>query len=434
MACWLVKKHSDEPRGKDFILMNKQKGPKTMRYFKLFQMIGLAVGLSLSASFAKADDHFADIVNQAKGQTVYFNAWGGDDKINAYIQWAADRLKEDYDITLSHVKLTETAAAVSRVLAEKTAGRDTDGSVDMIWVNGENFASMLDAGLLQSQDWVTSLPNWRYTDAQELPAILLDFAVPTEGLEVPWGRAQLAFFYDSAYLSSPPKNAAALKDYLSKNRGRFTYPQPPDFIGTSFLKQILIELTDADPALYAPVEEADFDMITAPLWAYLEDINPYLWRSGRAYPQNYPSMRQLVSDGELDIYMAFNPADASSAIARGELPDTVRSYIHDKGSLANVHFLAITFNSDSTQAARVVANFMLSPEAQIRKADPAIWGDPSVLSQGQLSEEDAAAFAALPKGIATLSPAELAKTLPEPHPSWVPKLEAAWQARFASGQ
>ena len=61
--------------------------------------------------------------------------------------------------------------------------------------------------------------------------------------------------------------------------------------------------------------------------------------------------------------------------------------------------LAITFNSDSTQAARVVANFMLSPEAQIRKADPAIWGDPSVLSQGQLSEEDAAAFAALPKGM-----------------------------------
>ena len=116
------------------------------------------------------------------------------------------------------------------------------------------------------------------------------------------------------------------------------------------------------------------------------------------------------------------------------MQDTVRSYVHDKGTLANVHFLAIPFNSGNEAAAQVVANFMLSPEAQLRKADPAIWGDPSVLSIATLSASDKAAFASLPKGIATLSPADLAKTLPEPHPSWVPKLEAAWKARFASGQ
>ena len=262
---------------------------------------------------------------------------------------------------------------------------------------------------------------------------MLDFAVPTKGREVPWGRAQLVFFHDSAYLANPPKSANALKAYISKNPGRFTYPQPPDFIGVSFLKQLLIELTDANDALYAPVDEADFDAVTAPLWQYLEDINPNLWRGGNAYPQNYPAMRELVADGELDIYIAFNPADASSAIARGELQDTVRSYVHDKGTLANVHFLAITFNSDASEAARVVANFMLSPEAQLRKADPEIWGDPSVLSMGKLSSSDKAAFDALPKGVATLSPADLAKTLAEPHPSWVPMLEKAWQERFASG-
>jgi len=197
---------------------------------------------------------------------------------------------------------------------------------------------------------------------------------------------------------------------------------------------LLIELTNQDDALYAPVEEADFDAVTAPLWAYLDEINGDLWRGGRAYPQNYPAMRQLVADGEIDIYIAFNPADASSAIERGELQDSVRSYIHDSGTLANVHFLAISFNSGNAAAAQIVADFMLSPEAQLRKADPAIWGDPSVLSIGKLSAADKAAFAALPKGVATLGPADLAKTLPEPHPSWVPKLEAAWATRFAAGQ
>ena len=401
---------------------------------RLLHIIAGIASLALFHSHsAMSDDNFDRLVEKANGQQVYLNAWGGDDKINAYIKWVSDRVNADYGITLEHVKLNDTAAAVSRILAEKTAGRDTDGSVDMLWVNGENFASMMRADLLQPNDWVTSLPNWRYTDANELPAIMLDFAVPTKGREVPWGRAQLVFFHDSAYLANPPKSANALKAYIANNPGRFTYPQPPDFIGVSFLKQLLIELTDANDALYAPVGEADFDAVTAPLWQYLEDINPNLWRGGNAYPQNYPAMRELVADGELDIYIAFNPADASSAIARGELQDTVRSYVHDKGTLANVHFLAITFNSDASEAARVVANFMLSPEAQLRKADPEIWGDPSVLSMGKLSSSDKAAFDALPKGVATLSPADLAKTLAEPHPSWVPMLEKAWQERFASG-
>ena len=401
---------------------------------RLLHIIAGIASLALFHSHsAMSDDNFDRLVEKANGQQVYLNAWGGDDKINAYIKWVSDRVNADYGITLEHVKLNDTAAAVSRILAEKTAGRDTDGSVDMLWVNGENFASMMRADLLQPNDWVTSLPNWRYTDANELPAIMLDFAVPTKGREVPWGRAQLVFFHDSAYLANPPKSANALKAYISQNPGRFTYPQPPDFIGVSFLKQLLIELTDANDALYAPVDEAGFDAVTAPLWQYLEDINPNLWRGGNAYPQNYPAMRELVADGELDIYIAFNPADASSAIARGELQDTVRSYVHDKGTLANVHFLAITFNSDASEAARVVANFMLSPEAQLRKADPEIWGDPSVLSMGKLSSSDKAAFDALPKGVATLSPADLAKTLAEPHPSWVPMLEKAWQERFASG-
>ena len=398
--------------------------------------IGLTavIAMLLTAPQLMADERFDALSEKAKGQTVYFNAWGGDDKINAYIRWAGDQVKSRYDITLEHVKLSDTAAAVSRILAEKTAGRETDGSVDMLWVNGENFASMKRAGLLQSADWVTQLPNWRYTDAEELPAILLDFAVPTDGREVPWGRAQMVFFYDSAYLSTPPTNASSLKAFINNNPGRFTYPQPPDFMGVSFLKQLLIELTDQDEALYQPVTQADFEAVTAPLWRYLDDVHGDLWRGGKAFPQNYPAMRQLVADGEIDIYIAFNPADASSAIARGELQDTVRSYIHEGGTLANVHFLAIPFNSGNAEAAQIVANFMLSPEAQLRKADPDIWGDPSVLSQAKLSDADKQGFADLPKGIATLSVAGLAKTLPEPHPSWVPQLEAAWIARFGAGQ
>ena len=380
-----------------------------------------------------AADEFADTEKQARGQTIYFNAWGGDSKINAYIDWAGRQVKADYGISLKHVKLTDTASAVSRILAEKAAGRVDNGSIDLIWVNGENFAAMKRAGLLPAAGWVTSLPNWQFTDAAALPAILSDFAEPTDGKESPWGRAQLVFAYDSARLPSPPRSAAKLGNFIAANPGRFTFPQPPDFIGMSFLKQILIELTAADPALYSPVDAANFDAVTAPLWAWLDTARPNLWRSGTAYPANYTVLRQLLGDGEIDLAIAFNPADASAAITRGELPDTVRTYIHDSGTLANVHFLAIPFNASAPAAAKVVANFMLSPAAQFRKADSRIWGDPTVLAIDRLPADIKADFAALPRGPATLSDADLGRTLAEPHPSWVPRLESAWAKRYASG-
>jgi ABC-type uncharacterized transport system YnjBCD substrate-binding protein len=38
----------------------------------------------------------------------------------------------------------------------------------------------------------------------------------------------------------------------------------------------------------------------------------------------------------------------------------------------------------------------------------------------------------LPRGMATLSPADLNRTLPEPHPSWVGVIERAWMARYSA--
>ena len=64
--------------------------------------------------------NFQKIKKAAKGQTVYFNAWGGDTKINRYIKWVKTTLSDRHDVTLVHVKLTNTADAVSRILAEKS--------------------------------------------------------------------------------------------------------------------------------------------------------------------------------------------------------------------------------------------------------------------------------------------------------------------------
>ena len=141
-------------------------------------------------------------------------------------------------------------------------------------------------------------------------------------------------------------------------------------------------------------------------------------------------MRQLLDDGEIDIALSFNPNEASRAIAEGQLPDTVRTYIHKNGTVGNTHFMAVPFNSGKAAGAKVFANFMMSAEAQARKANPDVWGDPTVLSTEKLDDAGRKLFEALPLGVATLSAAELSPTLPEPHASWVGELESRWQQRY----
>ncbi|MDK1376079.1 MULTISPECIES: ABC transporter substrate-binding protein [unclassified Sinorhizobium] len=393
----------------------------------------LALALAGQAAALDVND-WNSVVAEAKGQTVYFNAWGGAENVNAYIRWAGNEMKARYGVTVVHVKLDDTAKAVATVVAEKSAGKDQDGAVDLVWINGENFAAMKREGLLFSPDWATKLPNWIYVDHETKPTVLSDFTTATEGLESPWGGAKLVFFHDSARTPSAklPDSAADLLKWAEANPGRFSYPQPPDFTGSSFLKQVLTELIPDKSKLQKPVDEATFAADAAPLFTYLDKLTPLLWREGKAYPQNYPDMKQKFADGELDIIFAFNPAEASAAIANGELPDSVRSFVFSGGTLGNTHFVAIPYNASAKAGALLFANFLLSPEAQLHKQDPKIWGDPTVLSLAKLPAAERQAFEALDLGVATLGPDQLGPALDEPHPDWMTRIEAEWTRRYGA--
>lgn len=409
----------------------------TLRVKTKLRILGLAAAMAcgawlsvpaIAAEAPKPTDWPA-VKSAAKGQTVYWNAWGGEPRINDYIAWVGRQVAEQYGVKIVHVKLSDTAEAVSRVLAEKTAGTVDNGAIDLIWINGENFAAMKRNGLLFGP-WAEATPNFKLTDPENNPAVRSDFTVSTEGYESPWGKAQIVFFTDTAAVSEPPKSMSALLEWTTANKGRFTYPLPPDFAGSTFLKQALMELVADTAPLYQPVERADFDAVSAPLWSFLDALHPNLWRSGRAFPANSAEMRRLLGDGETLIAFAFNPSEASSAIANGEFPDTVRSFVLDAGTIGNTHFVAIPFNAANKAGAMVVANYLLSPEAQARKQDPNVWGDFTVLATGLLDDADKARFDELDLGIATLTPAELGAPRPEPHPSWMEAIEKAWAARY----
>ena len=403
---------------------------KKNKYFCLFIII---LSIFIFPSYSKANkDNWSNILKEASGQTVYFHAWGGAKNINSYINWAAETVKKTYNITVKHVKVSDTANVVSRILSEKNAKNNNNGAVDLVWINGENFSSMKKNNLLLNKNWVIQLPNSKFLDFQNNPSLLNDFGISTDGMEMPWGVSQLNFYYDSKYIKAPPKSALSLKKYILDNKGRFTFPQPPDFIGTSFLKQILIELIADKNVLKLKYTKSKHEKMLTPLFNWLDEVTPYLWRSGKNYPSNYLALTELVADREIDIGMAFNIAHASNAVSEGKLSKTVKSYIHEGGTLANVHFLSIPFNSSSIASAKVFVNFLISPEAQIKKQNKNYWGDPSVLSSRKLTLEWKNKFLNLPRGTATLSNEELDFKLEEPHPSWVKVIEDEWIKKYGS--
>lgn len=391
--------------------------------------IALIVAVLAGPALAQDPSDWQSVTDAARGQTVYWNAWGGSTTTNAFIAWVGTRVSEDYGVTLEHVKLTDTADAVTRVLSEQQAGQESGGAIDMIWINGANFAAMKEADLLFGP-FAEDLPNWQLVGNGD--SLRSDFTVPTEGYESPWALAQVVFMYDTADLEGPLGSMQEIADWAAAHPGRFTYPQPPDFLGTTFLKQALVDLVDDPSVLQSPVEDADYDAVTAPLWSFLEELTPHLWRQGRAYPATGPAQLQLIADEEIDLAISFSPGEASTAIANGQLPDTVRTFVLDQGTIGNASFVAIPFNSDAAAGAMVVANFLMSPEAQLRAQDPAILGYGTVLDMDKLGTQERASFEALDLGIATLSPTDLGAVQPEPHPSWMTRIAEDWQSRYGA--
>jgi putative thiamine transport system substrate-binding protein len=391
-----------------------------------------ATGASVQSSFAQTGVSATSAATWsateavARGQAVYFNAWGGSARVNDYLQWVATEVSQRFGITLTHVKLTDTVEAVKRVRGEKEAGKRAGGSIDMLWINGENFLTMKREAMLFGP-FAEALPSFTNVDVVGKPTTRIDFSEPTDGLEAPWGMAQFTLYADSKRVTQTPMTTTNLVEFAKANPGRVTYPRPPAFLGTTFLKQVLVETLTDRAALYKPFNQTAFDSNTPALWRYLDELHPHLWRQGKQFPANPAAMRQMLADGELMIGMTFNPNEAANEVTAKRLPESMQSWQFRAGTIGNTHFLAIPFNAKSPEAAKVVINFMLSPLAQSRKADIRVWGDPTVLAVDRLSADDRARFATPPL------PGQLTRTvnvIPEPHGSWVDPIEREWAKRY----
>ena len=372
------------------------------------------------------------IVEMARGGEVNWFMWGGADNINAYAKdYIGAILRDDYDITLNLVPLSDTALAVNIVLGEKEAGNIDAGAVDLIWINGENFRSMRQAGLVWC-GYLETLPHNTLIDWDN-PSVANDFGVPVDGCEVPWSRAQFALAHDSGRLPDPPRSIPALLDWIRANPGQFTYPAPPDFNGAVFVRHVFYHAAGGVDGLLGEFDEERYAAAAAATWSILNDIAPHLWREGATYPTSINQLNELFANSEVAFTFDYDPAQFGIAVGSGRFPDSVRSFGLTDGTIANTNYTLIPFNSPNKAAALVLQNLLLSPEAQLEKARPEVWGAQPAIEIDRTPPEVRAAFAALPAHPSVVSFAELAPlALPELQADWISAIEEGWMANVGN--
>ncbi len=370
----------------------------------------------------QAQESFEELVNQAKGTTVKWFMWGGSPTINSWVDtYVAKEVKKLYDIDLQRVP-ADAAIFVNKLLTEKQTGRKK-GTMDLLWINGENFKNAMENKLLYGP--ITQmLPNFSYVDPT---TVAFDFGYPVQGYEVPYGRAQFVFEYDSAVLPDPPMSLDDLKAWVKKNPGKFTYPSPPDFTGSAFIRQVFYGLTGGHEQYMQGVDENLFNKNAPKLWVYLNEIKPFLWQNGRTYPKDIAALDTLFERGEVLLNMSYHQANAQSRILQGRYKKSVRTFVMKNGSIFNTHFTAVPYNAPNRAGGLVVANFLLSPEAQYHKNNPKNWGDFTALDLNRLDDAEQNRFQALNLGEATLSLSELAESaVPEIPSGYLELLERDW--------
>ena len=386
-------------------------------------------------------DSWEAVVAAADGATVNWYMWGGSESINNFVDTVyGGPLADEYNITLNRVP-ANTVDIVNQVLSEAEAGVEgDDGTVDLIWINGENFFTLKQANLLYGP-WAETIPNSVYVNWDN-PALNLDFGRPVEGMESPWSGAQFHFIYDSARMAEAdlPRSYAELSDWIGMNPGRYTYiaPGPGAFQGTRFVKQMLFELSGGQAQWVGDFNQELYDEHAPALWDALNAWEENLWRGGETYPANIGELHELFANGEIDFTLTQRITGAAVDIGAGLIPPTSRAFSFDDNMIGDFNYVAIPYNAPNKAAALVLADLILRPDRQALQVVPengfglAFGIDVSRVTD----EEHVAALAAASEslGDAAADPARLAGALvSDIAAEYQALIEADWEANVLQG-
>lgn len=376
------------------------------------------------ASFADGGSiNYEEAVKEAKGSTVTFYGFGGDEKLNKWMDTSlALELKDKYDLTLERVPMN-IEDVLAQLSGEKQAGTKS-GTIDMIWINGENFYSTKENGLLYGP-FAQSLPNMeQYIDLEDNET-LNDFCYPIDGYEVPYSKAQLVLMNDSAVTPQAPSNSEELMKFCKTYPGKVTYAALPDFTASAFVRNIIYDICGYEQFTNMNADKATVKAAIEPALEYLRSLNPFLWKEGKTFPASSDQVDTMFQNGELVMNMSYNAFKVGAGIENGIYSETTRTFLFDKGTIGNTNYIGIAKNAPNKAGALVAINEVISAKMQATKYE--MTKNVPVIKYEKLSTQEKKEFDRIDTGKGTISQDELlSKRLPEMPAALVPIIEEIW--------
>ena len=367
------------------------------------------------ARFLAGEREWSEVTDRARTEgEVEFYHWGGSEALNSWLEFSARPTIEQYGVE-ARFRRGDTRDVVDLILAELASGKGPgEGSVDVVWINGENFRTLREADALFGAfaDRLEASRSFAFDPSDPASSVNLhDFGTPTDLMEMPWASFQFTVRVDTSRVdaATAPRTFEQLESWITAHPGRFTYVAPPHYIGSTLLHSVLYE-TNPDGTGYEPflrdrsqIGPEELTRLIRPGFDYLRRIEPFLLGGGGAvddrgspiYPATATALQARFVGGEVDFDMEFGVYDVDRDIRSGVYPETVRNIILPEfGMIRDMSFLAIPANAPNPAAALVAINALSTPESHLSKLvdigfAPAV--DLRKLSRQQRDEFDSAA-------------------------------------------
>lgn len=342
-----------------------------MRGGKLLKLLVLLVPLVVLSgctgnsdkSAGKLPTDYQTALKQAKGQTVTYYGFGGSDTQNRWIDQVVTPMMKKKGITVKRVPM-DIDAILSKLTTEKEANKK-QGSIDVVWINGENFYNAKKLDLLAGPLNNSRLPNMKQYISASDPDVKRDMDTPINKLEVPYGNAQFVMIgSQKMFKGDYPTSATKLLAWAKANPGKLTYVAPPDFTGSAFIRNIIYETVGYQALNDAPATKAGIYKIIKPSLDYLNELKPYLWENGKTYPKTTAQMDKMFADHQIALDFSYDQMHAATQRSTGQFTDDAQTFLFDKGTIGNYNYLAVPKTAPNKAAAIVLINTMLSEKAQ----------------------------------------------------------------------
>lgn len=338
-------------------------------------VIALALGVNASATHAAT----------AKIQTVQVYISADTNIQDLWVKTLVPAFKAanpGYDVNVTFdLHGDHDAQETAKLTAAAALGKDA--GVDLI---DGGFVTTLGAAGLLFKPTVGIVPNLSDVNKTVLKA--------GKG-GIPYRGSSVLLAYNSKNVPTPPKTLDALLAWIKANPGKFTYNAPSGGgSGYAFVQTVVDRyISDADRKTLVASAAPELESKWATGLEVLRGLNKYTYGQNGTYPANNAETLKDLATGLVDMGTVWSDQFAS-ALKAGTMPSNIKvTQITSPTLTGGASYLGIPISSaNRNKGARVLANWVLSPEAQNLIVSGTLNGFP-VIPLAKLDVKATAAFA-----------------------------------------